>query len=189
MLCCSCSALSSYIRIATPHIWVLAINANLISTTEKPVIEERHCQQYCIAEDFHPFYWQGRSRGPTYNLPWWLVVPTTNRNQMLPLSYHGGSSGLITNTWETWTCFKWWEDTTLMMRVTIVNLKMKNCIWWKKPPRSTSTLICSVNANMKNYILKKVLPLLDKIRGLYCHLYILHIRLLCINKNIWITHE
>ena len=54
----------------------------------------------------------------------------------------------------------------------------------KKPPRSTSTLICSVNANMKNYILKKVLPLLDKIRGLYCHLYILHIRLLCINKNI-----
>ena len=36
----------------------------------------------------------------------------------------------------------------------------------KKPPRSTSTLICSVNANMKNYILKKVLPLLDKIRGL-----------------------
>ena len=53
----------------------------------------------------------------------------------------------------------------------------------KNPPGSTSQLGCTINAKMKNYILKKVLPLLDKIRGLYCHIYILHIRLLCINKN------
>lgn len=42
----------------------------------------------------------------------------------------------------------------------------------KNSPRSTSKLGCSINAKMKNYILKKVLPLLDKIRGLYCHIHI-----------------